>query len=87
MGVQLDLLAEIRRRVESGEIPRRGPVRVFGGYNSSSAVCDACGRTIGSKEVLIEIEFPATRSAPLRIARMHRKCHELWRRALEVERA
>jgi hypothetical protein len=76
--LEAELRSKIRALMESGELPREVPAQLWGGYGSE-ALCSACGKSIGSKDLEFEYENGT------KTLRFHRLCHGLWQ--LECERA
>jgi hypothetical protein len=76
--LEADLRVQIRKLIESGELPCVVPSRMWGG-NGSGQVCSVCAKPIGVNE--LEFEYPIGPKTLL----FHRLCHGLWQ--LECERA
>lgn len=74
-----DLLARIRAKLASGDLPVRGPLETFGGP-SSGRECAACGERIAAAEA--EIEASAV-DGPQRF--FHPRCFNLL--TMERQRA
>jgi hypothetical protein len=80
MSHEADLLREIAREVQEGDLPGGRLSRMYAGCGDDDAICDVCGLAIGSGQVLYEIVLDKDgREWPL-IA--HPRCHELWSQAL-----
>jgi len=70
-----DLLAYIRARLTEGILPsRQENQKIYAGYGEDQP-CDCCGRSIGSTEVLYEIEVAGECAKPLA---MHLPCFDIW---------
>jgi hypothetical protein len=70
-----DLLAYIRARLDEGILPSRHEnQKIYAGYGEDQP-CDCCGRSIGSSDVLYEIEVPSERTKSLA---MHLPCFDIW---------
>lgn len=70
-----DLLAWIRARLAEGILPsRQENQKIYAGYGEDER-CDCCGRSIGSTDVLYEIEVP---SECTRSLAMHLPCFDIW---------
>jgi len=70
-----DLLACIRARLAEGLLPspRENP-KIYAGRGENQP-CDCCGRSVGSTDVLYEIEVPCERTRSLA---MHLRCFDIW---------
>jgi hypothetical protein len=70
-----DLLACIRARLAEGILPSpRENQKIYAG-NGENQPCDCCGRSIGSSDVLYEIEVPSECAKSLA---MHLPCFDIW---------
>jgi hypothetical protein len=70
-----ELLAYIRARLAAGILPsRREDQKIYAGYGEDQP-CDCCGRSIGSTDVLYEIEVAGECVKPLA---MHLPCFDIW---------
>jgi hypothetical protein len=70
-----DLLAYIRARLDEGILPSRHEnQKIYASYGENQP-CDCCGCSIGSDDVLYEIEVPSERTRSLA---MHLPCFDIW---------
>jgi hypothetical protein len=70
-----DLLAYIRAQLAQGILPsHQEDQKIYAGYGEDQA-CDCCGRSIGTTDVLYEIEVPSECAKSLA---MHLPCFDLW---------
>jgi hypothetical protein len=60
----------IRRRLATGELPR-GSARAWAGKGGPGLPCDACGESIASTDVEVELELN-------RLYRFHGDCFRIW---------
>jgi hypothetical protein len=67
--------SESRARLASGRLPEQRRYRLFAGYGDGS-LCDSCGCSIRTMDVLYEIVFEGT---PQVIVTLHRECLPGWR--------
>jgi hypothetical protein len=70
-----ELRAHIRARLAEGTLPsRQQSQKIYASYGDGQP-CDCCGRSIGSTDVLYEIEVP---SDCVKSLAMHLPCFEIW---------
>ena len=77
-----EVLALIRERVCTGQLPSGSPDKTYGTKGSNSA-CACCGRKIGSHEVEYEVHF---RSFPQALS-THLSCYQIWWEEWRADRA
>jgi hypothetical protein len=68
-----ELLALIRERVRTGQLPR-GPGDKTYGSKGSNTTCACCGRNIASHEIEYEVHF----NSCLRTFATHLSCYQIW---------
>lgn len=70
-----DLFAHVQARLAEGILPsRQENQKVYAGYGEDQP-CDCCGRSIGTTDVLYEIEVSGECAKPLV---MHLPCFDIW---------
>lgn len=80
MNHETDLIREIAREVQDGDLPGGRLSKMYAGCGDDDAVCDVCGLAIGTGQVLYELVLDKDGQEWPLIA--HLRCHELWRRVL-----
>lgn len=65
----------------AGKLPDRPPERMWGGPGSG-APCALCGKTVGTEEVEIELQFTSQGGAGTANYHVHARCFTAW----ELER-
>ena len=72
MALYIAPLETILEKLAAGDLPRRGPAKLYAGYGRGYR-CAACDRTITPSDVECEIEFSDGVTY-----RMHRECTVVW---------
>jgi hypothetical protein len=68
-----EVLALIRERVRTGQLPSGLGEKTYGGRGSNTA-CACCGRKIASHEIEYEVHF----NSSLHAFSMHFYCYQIW---------
>jgi len=73
------LREKVRKAIQGGQIPDRGPDRVLGGQGGGAA-CALCRAQVTSDEVELELEFTTHgERARLDTFHVHVRCFAVWR--------
>ena len=64
---------------ESGNLPDRRPQRLWGGLGTGVS-CAVCGKTVGTEEVEIELQFTADGGIGAASYHVHAPCFAAWER-------
>jgi len=80
MGDERALPARARKAANTSKLPECRPDRMWGGPGSGAS-CAICGKTIGTEEVEIELQFVSDGSGTANYY-VHARCYAAW----ELER-
>jgi hypothetical protein len=80
------LRSEIVAQLDTGALPRAGGERIFAGFGDDRR-CDCCGRPIGVRDVLYEVELQQHAVAGCRPLAMHLRCFDVWVEASQLSRS
>lgn len=80
------LRSEIVAQLDTGALPRAGGERIFAGFGDDRR-CDCCGRPIGVRDVLYEVELQQLAVAGSRPLAMHLRCFDVWVDASRLSRS
>jgi hypothetical protein len=66
-----------KERMQSGELPTRGPCRCYAG-TGSSLICALCDAPILVSEIEYELEFARPDASGAKVVRFHPECESIW---------
>lgn len=78
-----ELRAKIASRVRTGLLPSERPAKTYAGIGEG-ANCDCCGLAITDRDVQYEVDFSTSSEASRRTLIVHRDCHRIWQRLIDV---
>lgn len=76
------LPGRVRELMKVGKLPRHRPARLWGGPGSGES-CDVCGKTIGTGELEMELQFTSEGGTGTGNYHAHARCLAVWERELQ----
>jgi hypothetical protein len=80
------LSGRVRELMKVGKLPRHRPARLWGGPGSGES-CAVCGKTIGTGEVEMELQFTSEGGTGTGNYHTHARRFAVWERELQNEGA